>query len=244
MIEIIPAIDVIGGECVRLTKGVYDKKTVYFKDPVDAAMAFEDAGLRRLHLVDLDGAKESRPANLKVLERIADKTSLTIEFGGGVKSEEAARSVFNAGASQAVCGSVAVTDKTLTKRLFQIFGDRIILGVDFRDDKVAVHGWEKESPLSPSEVLEQYPEAGRAVCTDISRDGTLQGIDTEVYTSLQEKFPDTDIIVSGGISSADDIILLNSLSLRGVIVGKAIYEGRITLKRLEEISLMKDSHAG
>lgn len=237
MIQIIPAIDVIDGRCVRLTKGDYDSQTIYYKDPCDAAKMFEDAGMRRLHFVDLDGAKSSQPRNLRVLEKIADKTSLTLEFGGGIKSETSARSAFSAGASYIICGSIVVTDKGLTDRLLMTFDDKIILGIDFKDGKVATKGWTEQSDISPVDLIGKYPAASQAICTDISRDGTLEGIDTDTYISLQESFPKTDIIVSGGISSVRDIEILQEKGLRGVIVGKALYEGKISTADLTRFCL-------
>ncbi len=228
MINIIPAVDISGGKCVRLTKGDYGRSKKYFDDPLDAALLFRDCGVRRIHLVDLDGAKASAPVNLGVLERIASLIGMEIEFGGGIKSRESIISVFNAGASHAICGSVAVTAPDLMDSWIDEFGDRIILGADHRKGKVAVNGWLEDTDTGVNCLISRYPGLKTVICTDISRDGMLQGVDAAFYKGLQEEFPQKEIIVSGGISSVDDIVSLDSYGLRGVIVGKAIYEGRIS----------------
>lgn len=236
MIQIIPAIDIIGGECVRLTQGDYDKKKTYFKNPLDVAKVFEQAGITRLHVVDLDGAKASCPQNLAVLENISKNTSLEVEFGGGIKSAEALSSVFNAGAKYAICGSIAVTSpESFEQWLSEFGGDRIILGVDTKEGKVATHGWLKTSDLSAADLTKRFIPFGlkELICTEISHDGMLQGVDGSIYTTLQDQFKDVKVIVSGGISCIDDIIGLDKLGLKAVIVGKAIYEGRITPSDLE-----------
>lgn len=236
MIEIIPAIDIIGGECVRLTQGDYAQKTSYYKDPAAVAQSYEQIGIRRLHVVDLDGAKQSRPANLAVLERIATRTSLDIQWGGGVKSTEALQSVFDSGANRAICGSIAVTAPELFCDWLKRFGAaHIILGADIRNGYIATHGWLRESQISANELIERFAAQGlqQAICTDISKDGMLEGPSFALYEQLQASFPAIDITISGGISSLDDIVRLNDMGLRSVIVGKAIYEGRITLKQLE-----------
>ena len=235
-IEIIPAIDLIGGECVRLTQGDYARKTAYFRDPLEAALQYEEAGLHRLHLVDLDGAKASRPMNLEVLRRIAERTSLSIQYGGGIKSTEALERVFEAGADRAICGSIAVRDPQAFTDWLQRFGpERMILGADTRDGRIAIHGWTEASALGVEELIEQFQGTGltQVICTDIAKDGMLQGPTEALYTSLQSQFPQIDITVSGGISSWEDIQRLDALGLRSVIVGKALYEGRITLDQLK-----------
>lgn len=236
MIEIIPAIDIIGGECVRLTQGDYGRKTTYFKDPAEVAARYESIGLRRIHLVDLDGAKASAPANLKVLERVAARTGLDIQWGGGIKSADSLRAVLESGANRAICGSVAVTDPEAFAEWLAGFGpDHVILGADVREGKVATHGWLHESELGVEELIDRFASCGlnQVICTDISKDGMLQGPSFGMYGRLQTQYSVINITVSGGIGSLDDILKLNDMGLRSVIVGKAIYEGRITLKELE-----------
>ncbi|MDR2911746.1 MAG: 1-(5-phosphoribosyl)-5-[(5-phosphoribosylamino)methylideneamino]imidazole-4-carboxamide isomerase [Alistipes sp.] len=236
MIEIIPAIDIIGGECVRLTQGDYSQKSVYFKDPADVAERYRDAGIRRLHLVDLDGAKASEPRNLHVLERVARRTGLDIQYGGGIKSAESLRSVLEAGARRAICGSVAVGQPEMFEEWLAEFGTaRIILGADVRDGRVATHGWLRESELTVEGLIRRFAGAGlsQTIVTDISRDGMLSGPAFELYSALQGAFPEVDVTASGGISNAADIVRLDELGIRSVIVGKALYENRITLEELK-----------
>lgn len=237
MIEIIPAIDMIGGECVRLTQGDYDKKTTYYKDPLEVAKRYEDVGIRRLHLVDLDGAKASHPVNLRQLERIAVRTSLDIQYGGGIKTDQALRDVFNAGAKRAICGSIAVKSPELFARWLEVFGSgEVILGADVKDGKIAISGWLDTTEDSVEGLIEEFLHYGlsQVICTDISKDGMLAGPNFDMYTSLQERFSTVDVTVSGGISSMEDIYRLNELELRSVIVGKAIYEGKITMEDLKK----------
>jgi phosphoribosylformimino-5-aminoimidazole carboxamide ribotide isomerase len=239
MITIIPAIDLIGGECVRLTQGDYAQKTTYYKDPLEVAKRYEGIGVRRLHLVDLDGARAARAAavNLKVLERVAARTSLDIQYGGGIKSEAALAEVFDSGANRAICGSVAVREPEAFEGWLGRFGpDRVILGADIRDGKIAIHGWLEDSELTADALIDRFLPGGlsQTICTDISRDGMLTGPNFELYARLQEKYDGVDITVSGGISSLADLEKLNELNLRSVVVGKAVYEGRITLKELEK----------
>ena len=234
MIEIIPATDIIDGACVRLTQGDYASRKTYYRDPLEAALRFEEAGARRLHMVDLDGAKAAEPQNLAVLERIAAKTSLEVQYGGGIKSRAALRSVFDAGARRAVCGSVAVREPELFARWIAEFGpERLILGADVRDGVVAIQGWTERSERTAPELIETFLPAGlrQVVCTDISRDGMLCGPAVALYADLQRRFPQVEITVSGGVSSPDDIARLEREGLRSVIVGKALYEGRITLEK-------------
>ncbi len=236
MIEIIPAIDIIDGKCVRLTKGDYASQKTYYNDPLDAAKQYEDIGIRRLHMVDLDGAKASEPANLKVLERIANSTGLDLQYGGGIKSREALHSVFSAGANRAICGSIAVKRPELFAGWLTEFGaEHIILGADIRNGKVAIQGWLDECDKSAADLINEFLPQGlsQTICTDISRDGMLCGPSMELYSTLQNRFPSVDIIVSGGISSMDDILQLENNGMRSVIVGKAIYEGRITMEELK-----------
>jgi len=234
MIEMIPATDLIGGRCVRLTQGDYTSRKTYYSDPLEAALRFEETGIRRLHMVDLDGAKAAEPQNLAVLERIAAKTSLEVQYGGGIKSRAALRSVFDAGARRAVCGSVAVREPELFARWIAEFGpERLILGADVRDGVVAIQGWTERSERTAPELIETFLPAGlrQVVCTDISRDGMLCGPAVALYADLQRRFPQVEITVSGGVSSPDDIARLEREGLRSVIVGKALYEGRITLEK-------------
>lgn len=234
-IEIIPAIDLIGGECVRLTQGDYARKSTYYRNPLEVARKYEEAGLRRLHLVDLDGAKASRPMNLAVLERIAGGTSLSIQYGGGIKSAGALQSVFDAGATRAICGSIAVREpEQFAAWLGEFSPERIVLGADTRDGRIAINGWLEASTMGVEELIERFETDGlrQVICTDIARDGMLSGPSTALYTALQARFPQIDITVSGGIASWEDIEALDALGLRSVIVGKAIYEGRISFDQL------------
>lgn len=240
MITIIPAIDMIGGECVRLTQGDYDKKTTYYKDPLEVAKRYEDVGIERLHLVDLDGAKESYPVNLKVLERIAAKTSLDVQYGGGIKSDQALTDVFNAGAKRAICGSIAVKEPESFQRWLSLFGsEKMILGADVKDGKVAINGWLDSSEDEVEGLIDRFVPYGisQVICTDISKDGMLTGPNFDMYLDLQERFPGVDVTVSGGISEMKDIYRLYEMGLRSVIVGKAIYEGKITLEDIKKCLL-------
>lgn len=237
MIEIVPAIDIIDGRCVRLTKGDYASKTVYEAVPADMARAFEDCGVRRIHLVDLDGAKAGEPRNLRALEAIRAAVSVELEWGGGVGGDAALKDVFSAGADCAIAGSVAALNPSLFQSWLTSYGgDRMILGADVRDGLVAVKGWMEDSPLSLEELLGKFSGLTQTICTDISRDGMLQGPSFDLYTRLQAGFPSVCFTVSGGISGMADIEKLDSLGLRKVIVGKAIYENRITLKDIEKWS--------
>ena len=236
MMELIPAIDLIDGRCVRLTQGDYDDKKVYEQEPVDMAKMYADCGIKRLHVVDLDGAKAKEPCNLHVLERLATETSLDIEWGGGIKSTDALRAAINAGANRVICGSVAVDNTELFASWLQSYGaGHVILGADVRGRNVATHGWLKESQVTIDSIIEQFLPFGlkQLICTDISKDGMLQGPNFPLYVELKEKYPTVDTTLSGGISSMDDIRKAAELGLHSVIIGKAIYEGRITLKDLE-----------
>ncbi|MFR9580211.1 MAG: 1-(5-phosphoribosyl)-5-[(5-phosphoribosylamino)methylideneamino]imidazole-4-carboxamide isomerase [Rikenellaceae bacterium] len=236
-IEIIPATDIIGGECVRLSQGDYNRQTTYYKDPLDAAKQFEDAGIKRLHMVDLDGAKASAPLNLRVLERVATHTSLTLQWGGGIKSREALSDVFSAGASRAIIGSLAVREPELFEAWLEEFGgERVVLGADLKGDKVAIQGWLEESELTASDLFNRFMPKGlrHVITTDISRDGMMCGAATDLYIKLQNEFPALNVIASGGISKMADIEELEAASVGSVIVGKALYEGGITLKELSQ----------
>ncbi len=240
MIEIIPATDIIGGECVRLSQGDYDRKTTYYSDPLEAAKAFEGAGIKRLHMVDLDGAKASHPMNLKVLERVATHTSLILQYGGGIKSAQALTDVFNAGAERAIVGSLAVREpETFAAWLDQFGGEKMILGADLKNGKVAIQGWLEESQMGAAELFNLFIPHGlrHIICTDISRDGMMCGAATELYKELNAQFPTLNVIASGGISKMADIEELDRANVGSVIVGKALYEGGISLKEVESCLL-------
>ena len=240
MINVIPAIDLIDGKCVRLTKGDYNQKKQYDASPLDMALRYQDIGIRRLHVVDLDGAKSSSPKNLHVLEEIAIRTSLEIEWGGGIKSDQALYDAYNAGADYLIIGSVAVSKPELFARwLDEYGGGRLILGADINDGRVAINGWLEKSKQTIDALIDRFIPHGlrEVICTDISKDGMLQGPTFDLYARLQAKYPERDIIVSGGISKMDDIQRLNEMNLRHVIVGKAIYEGRIALEELKQFTI-------
>lgn len=235
MIELIPAIDIIDGKCVRLTQGDYDQKTIYNEDPLEVAKEFQDNGLTRLHLVDLDGAKAHQIVNHKVLERIASKTNLIIDFGGGLKSDKDLEIAFNAGAQMVTGGSIAVKNPEIFGSWLTKFGNnRIILGADVKGDKIAVSGWKEETDLRLNDFLNNYVELGisKVISTDISKDGMLQGPATELYQQMMIDFPSLYVIASGGVSSMHDLEKLNEAGVHAVIFGKAIYEGRIQLRDL------------
>ena len=238
MIQIIPAIDIIDGRCVRLTKGDYSLKTVYDGAPEDVALSYADCGVRRIHIVDLDGAKLSRPQNLRSLEKIASRVNCEIEWGGGIKDDRALRDVFNAGGTKAIVGSVAALKPELFELWLKRYGKAMILGADIREGKVSVSGWQEDTPLRVEDMVERFTPFGleEVIVTDISRDGMLQGPSDSLYTALQERYPANSFTVSGGISSMADIERLNALGLRKVIVGKAIYEKKISLKDIEKWS--------
>ena len=232
MIEIIPAIDLIDGRCVRLTRGDYGQKKVYDGAPVEMAQRYADAGVSRIHLVDLDGAKAGSPCNLRTLEAVASAVPCELEWGGGISSPEALESVFNAGATHAIIGSIAALQPERFEEWLGRFGSRLILGADVRDGLVAVKGWTSLSQLGVEDLVQRFLPLGLKECivTDISRDGMLGGPSSALYQRLQEAFPTLSFTVSGGISSMDDIRALDAMGLKKVIVGKAIYEERITLK--------------
>lgn len=233
--HIIPAIDLIDGKAVRLTQGDYSQKTVYNARPLDVAKQFEDAGLTRLHLVDLDGAKAKRIVNHRVLEAIAGHTRLHVDFGGGVQSDDDLRIAFECGAQQVTGGSVAVKNPDLFESWLQQFGgERLILGADAKGEKIAVSGWEEGTELWVYDFVQKWVERGAryTISTDVAKDGLLQGPSFDLYKNLQEAAPELNIIASGGVSSMGDIEKLAELNLFGVIVGKAIYEGKITLNEL------------
>ena len=233
--HIIPAIDLIEGKAVRLTQGDYNQKTEYNARPLEVAQQFEDAGLTRLHLVDLDGAKAKRVVNWKVLELIASKTRLHIDFGGGVQSDDDLRTVFECGAKQVTGGSIAVKKPDVFETWLSKFGsEAIILGADAKNEKIAVSGWEEDTQVWVYDFVENYVEKGikYIISTDVAKDGLLEGPSFDLYRNLQDRFPDLNIIASGGVSNMQDLEVLADMNLFGVIVGKAIYEGRVTLKEL------------
>jgi phosphoribosylformimino-5-aminoimidazole carboxamide ribotide isomerase len=236
-IEIIPAIDLIEGKCVRLSQGDYHRKTVYNENPLEVAKMFEAAGIRRLHLVDLDGAKAGHIVNNKVLEQVATKTNLVVDFGGGLKSDKDLEIAFNAGAAMVTGGSIAVKNRDAFLQWLEKYGsEKIILGADAKDGKIAVGGWLESTELPVIDFISGYFEDGirKVISTDISRDGMLTSPAFELYAEIQNALPDVKIIASGGISSMADILRLNEMGVPGVIVGKAIYEARITMNELED----------
>jgi phosphoribosylformimino-5-aminoimidazole carboxamide ribotide isomerase len=233
--HIIPAIDLIDGKAVRLTQGDYSQKKEYNARPLEVAQQFEGAGLTRLHLVDLDGAKEKRVVNWKVLELIASKTSLHIDFGGGVQSDEDLRVVFECGAKQVTGGSIAIKQPQVLERWLAQYGsEKIILGADAKNEKIAVSGWEEGTDVWVYDFIQKWTEKGvqYVISTDVAKDGLLQGPSFELYRNMQDQFPDLNIIASGGVSNMTDIETLADMGVFGVIVGKAIYEGRVTLREL------------
>lgn len=235
MIELIPAIDIIDGQCVRLTKGDYDAKTVYSSDPAEVAAEFERLGFKRLHVVDLDGAKSHHIVNTEVLRRIADTTDMTIDFGGGIKSSEDIETAFNCGASMVTIGSVAVTCPDLFLSWLSQYGsDHIILGADVRHGLVSINGWKEDStqPLLP--FLKRYIEHGviNVLCTEISKDGTLDGPAIALYDEIMQAYPELHLIASGGVSSENDILELDRHCIPAVVFGKAWYEGHIDISKI------------
>lgn len=235
MIEIIPAIDIIGGKCVRLTKGDYDKQRTYADNPAEMAAELESLGARRLHVVDLDGAKSRHIVNTATLEQITERTNLVVDFGGGIKSEDDIERAFRFGASMVTVGSVAVTDKALMQRWIDTCGaERIILGADVRDGRISVNGWKEDSQEEIADFLEYYINKGvtKVLCTDISRDGTLMGPSLKLYRKILQRFPDLYLIASGGVSGVGDIRELDSAGVPAVVFGKAFYEGRISKEEL------------
>lgn len=238
--RIIPAIDIINGKCVRLTKGNYNTVTVYNEDPLEVARKFEDHGMEYLHLVDLDGAKAEGIIHYRILEKIATRTNLKIDFGGGIKSDTDLRIAFECGAQQITAGSIAIKAPEVFKNWIAQYGpEKIILGADVKEEKIAVSGWLEESTQTVIPFLQEYRQSGISyvTCTDISRDGMLEGPAVELYQKIIASVPGIRLIASGGVSGYDDLIRLNTLGCEGVIIGKAIYENRITLRQLEQFNL-------
>ena len=234
-IELIPAIDIIHGQCVRLTKGDYNQKTVYRDSPAEVAKEFEALGFERLHVVDLDGAKSKHIVNDAVLKAITSQTSLTVDFGGGIKTDEDLEKAFAAGAAMVTVGSVAVTNPDLFMGWLEKYGaDRMILGADVRHGKISINGWKEDSSEDLLPFLKKYVDAGvrNVLCTEISKDGTLAGPAIDLYKRVMEAYPELHLIASGGVSSKEDIVALDEASIPAVVFGKAIYEGRIDLREL------------
>lgn len=237
MIELIPAIDIINGECVRLTKGDYAQKKVYSSDPVSLALDFERMGFRRLHIVDLDGAKSNHIVNDTILANITNATRLKVDFGGGIKTLEEARKAFDNGASMICVGSIAITQPELFLELLSLYGsNKIILTADIKDGKIAINGWKEDTSDELFSFLERYVNSGvrNILCTDISKDGTLLGTSLELYDKIKRQFPSIYLIASGGVASNDDIINLDKIGVDAVVIGKAFYEGRIEITKLKQ----------
>ena len=237
--QIIPAIDIIDGKCVRLTEGDYAQKTIYNEDPLEVAKAFEAAGIQRLHLVDLDGAKAGAVKNWKVLESIALNTKLVIDFGGGIKTNDDVALVFERGATLATIGSMAVANPTLFLSWVDVYGaDRFFLGADVKDNCIAVNGWMQTSNIAIDSFISDYLAQGisNIFCTDVSKDGRLEGPSTALYQSLIQLFPNLNLVASGGVSSLQDLETLKAIGCAGAIVGKAIYENRISLESLQQFN--------
>ena len=236
MIRIIPAIDIIEGKCVRLTRGNYATRVIYNEDPVTVARLFEEAGISYLHLVDLDGARVKRPVNLDILAGIVRNTELKIDFGGGIRTAAQIEQIFSLGATQVTIGSMAVHDRSGTEEWIRKFGpDRIILGADVKQDKIAISAWSEESDSSVLPFIRGYIKSGiqYIICTQILRDGVLSGPDMRLYRKIKQTFPELFLIASGGVSTLDDVRELDRMGVDGVIIGKALYEHKITLNELE-----------
>ena len=235
MIELIPAIDIINGQCVRLTKGNYNQKTIYRDSPVEVAKEFEEIGFRRLHMVDLDGAKSKHIVNSQVLRHVTERTHLIVDFGGGIKTDEDIKKAFDSGASMVTVGSIAVTNPELFMGWLEKYGaDRMILGADVRDRKISINGWKEDSTEDLLPFLRKYIDAGvkNVLCTDISKDGTLTGPAVNLYQEVMSAYPQLHLIASGGVSDIDDIKALEAAGIPAVVFGKAIYEGKINLNEL------------
>mgnify|MGYP001159340516 FL=1 len=235
MIELIPAIDIIDGKCVRLTKGLYDSKKVYDDNPSAMAMKFEDLGFKRLHVVDLDGARSKHVVNVDVLKKITDNTNLVVDFGGGIKTEDDIKKAFDNGASMVTVGSIAVTNPDLFIKWLDRFGaEKMILGADVKNGLISINGWKEESTQELLPFLKHYIDCGvkNVLCTEISKDGTLEGPALDLYTQVMKTYPSLSLIASGGVSSIEDIKQLDKAGIPAVVFGKAIYEGKINLEEL------------
>ena len=236
--RIIPAIDIIDGKCVRLTQGDYAQKKIYNENPVEVAKSFEDAGLQYLHVVDLDGAKAGKVVNWEVVEALTSQTNLEVDFGGGIKTDEDIQRLFDAGVEQVNLGSIAVKDPEKTQGWLKTYGKKkIILSADVKDERISINGWQQNSDLTITTFIREYLRHGIefVTCTDISVDGMLTGPNIELYKTLLLTFPQLNLVASGGVSSFDDLIELRRIGVDGVIVGKAIYEGKIQLKELPQL---------
>ncbi len=240
MLSPIPAIDIIEGKCVRLSKGDYNSKTIYDSSPVDMAKRFEDLGFNRLHLVDLDGAKSQHVVNIHTLQQIVKETSLSIDFGGGIKSEEDIKAVLDSGASLITIGSLAVNDPATVSGWIQQYGaEHIIIGADVKDGYVCINGWRESSKLKLFDFIGSYISQGiiYILCTDISKDGMLGGTSIDLYKQIMKHYPKCELIASGGVSGMSDLIELNDAGIPNVVIGKAIYENTLDLKEVAEIFL-------
>jgi phosphoribosylformimino-5-aminoimidazole carboxamide ribotide isomerase len=238
-LQIIPAIDIIGGKCVRLSKGDYSKQIIYHDDPLDAAKAFEDAGFLRLHIVDLDGAKAGTIKNLPVLENVATNTNLEIDFGGGIKNINDVSNVFNAGASIVTLGSIAAKKPGIVEEWVMEFGgDKILIGADVLNENIKVSGWLEDAGINIFEFIAKMLASGvqNIFCTDILKDGMMKGPSVDLYKKVLASFPEINFIASGGVTTIEDVILLKEIGCHGVIIGKAIYEGKISLSQLSNIN--------
>ena len=237
MIEIIPAIDVIDGKCVRLSQGDYQTQKIYNESPAEVAMQFEDEGVKRLHMVDLDGAKQGRIINLKTLEAVASQTGLKIDFGGGIKTTDDVQSVYNAGATFINIGSIAVKQPQLVEEWIAMFdAGNILLGADVKDENIMISGWQQSANINIINYISAYINKGieNIFCTDISKDGLLQGTAVDLYKKILIAFPQLNLIASGGVASITDVEALDATGCSGVIIGKALYEGKIQLTELKK----------
>jgi len=238
MIRILPAIDIIDGQCVRLSKGDYDTKKVYHKDPLIAAQSFVDIGVDQIHIVDLDGAKKSSPVNLSIVEKIKNKTQLKIEFGGGIKSDQALADVFNAGVDQVIIGSLAVKDPAKVKQwLSDHDKDSFIIGADIDDGYISINGWQEKSSVKLFDFIKEFSSYGASyfLCTDISKDGMLMGSSEVLYQEVMNEFKNVKLIASGGVSTIEEILRLHEMGCDAAIIGKAIYEGKIATEDLKSL---------
>jgi len=235
MIKIIPAIDIIDGKCVRLTKGDYSQKIIYNENPLEVAKEFEDNGIKYLHLVDLDGAKAKQIVNWRILESISQETKLEIDFGGGIRSKEDLRIAFQSGATKITAGSIAVKERDMVISWIDKYKDKIILGADTKDEMISINAWEVTTDIPLIEYIRGYWSMGvaEAIVTDISRDGVLMGPAFDLYKKIQTEIPNLQLIASGGVSKIEDVDKLNEQNINGVIIGKAIYEGRIKMNELK-----------
>ena len=243
MIELVPAIDMIEGKCVRLTQGDYDTQTIYNESPLEVAKQFQDAGVTRLHMVDLDGAKAGHIVNYRMLEKVASHTDLSIDFGGGLKSDDDLHIAFDCGAQMVTGGSIAVKNPDLFLSWITRYGsERIILGADAKEKKIAISGWKEGTAIDLIPFIKDYQSKGisKVICTDIARDGMLQGSAVKLYQEMQQEMPGLYVIASGGVSSMGDIERLEEANIPAIIFGKAIYEGRISLKEIETFIVRKE----